>query len=30
MYKFLWVDCEFSGLIPEHNQLLEIACILTD
>lgn len=30
MFKFLWIDCEMSGLDPHNNQLLEIACILTD
>ena len=30
MYKLLWVDCEFSGLNVEENQIIEIACILTD
>lgn len=30
MYKFLWIDCEMSGLDIAQNQLLEIACILSD
>ena len=29
-YRFLWVDCEMSGLDANVNQLLEIACIISD
>ena len=29
-YRFLWVDCEMSGLDVNENQLLEIACIISD
>lgn len=26
----VWIDCEMTGLDPEHDTILEIACIVTD
>ena len=28
--KLIWVDCEMSGLNVDHDQLLEIALVITD
>ncbi len=30
MKKFVWIDCETSGLNPETNQLLEVSIVITD
>lgn len=29
-YPLLWVDCEMTGLDPEKDEILEVACVLTD
>lgn len=28
--NLVWIDCEFTGLDPNHNRLIEIATIITD
>jgi oligoribonuclease len=28
--RFVWIDLEMTGLFPETDQILEIACIITD
>ena len=28
--RMVWVDCEMTGLLPESDELVEIACIVTD
>ena len=28
--RLIWIDCEMTGLVPERDQLLEIAAVVTD
>ncbi len=28
--NLVWIDCEFTGLNPDHNRIIEIATIITD
>lgn len=28
--RLIWIDCEMTGLLPERDQLLEIAAVITD
>lgn len=29
-HRLIWIDCEMTGLVPEHHDLLEIAAVITD
>lgn len=29
-HKLVWIDCEMTGLSPENDRIIEIACIVTD
>lgn len=28
--RWVWIDCEMTGLDPEHDRIIEIGCIITD